>query len=60
MAYHNRSIKASRQVHQITRKKVNEKMALDGKYNAEWFNQTINNELNPEYLQGYQQEAYYE
>jgi hypothetical protein len=29
-------------------------MALDGKYNAEWFNQTINNELNPEYLQGYQ------
>jgi hypothetical protein len=26
-------------------KKVNEKLALDGKYNAEWFNLTINNEL---------------
>jgi len=45
MAYHNSGIKASRQVHQITGKKVNEEMALDGKYNAEWFNQTINDEL---------------
>jgi hypothetical protein len=43
MTYHNRSIKASPGTSNH-KEKVNQGMVLDGKYNAEWFYQTINNE----------------